>query len=233
MKNAIFYITALIIFTTFSNCKVVDDDTPIIQNTFYDFNLGIKMFDTKSEYQVNDVITLEINIPNKRMNEVQGGNSITIGNATFGLDLDINTFFPFTTNTPVFELIPEEGMVTQDGIFPEFGSASFSYGCPASDYKLRFGIRFKQAGNFLIQLHKNGTDEQIVFTDDSDCALQDVFPPPAEASIGSVIYFFDINDVNQSVYDTYINETPEALDEDIAPFITALNNKLGYFVKVN
>jgi len=214
---------------TLAGCKITSDPQPVRQ--FYAFTQDVTISNVKKEYLVNDIIWLDISVPNKQMVDLTTGQAIEVGNARFVPALDAFDPFVETDTTNKFELIPLSGEVVDGADFPVNGNALLAYGCPESSYNMKVGVKFKKAGGYFLTFHKALPSLQIFFTNSADCSLQNIFPPPPEAAIGIVTYRLDATDTNRDKLDEYAASFP-AFTGDLEVMRTAVDDKTAFFVRV-
>ncbi len=217
-----------ILFLTVASCKIGDDDTQIVRDTYF-FQQEISLTGAKKSYNVDDILWFEITIPDKKLMDTETGSLVTVGNAIFNLDLLIGSYLVLGGDDK-FELVPQEGVVNDDDEFENTGMINFSYGCPATSYNLKFGIKFKRSGGHLIYLNKDNPGLQILFTADSDCSIHNTIPPPADAAIGSISFSYGLDDMNRDVFEAFVEENN--ILNDVSGELEALADKVAYFVKV-
>jgi len=210
-------------------CKIGGDPQPVRQ--FYSFQQSVTMTNVKKEYVVDDIIWLEISVPGKQMTDITTSQTIEVGNARFVPVLDAFDPFVEANTSEKFELIPLLGEVVNGVDFPKEGTALLAYGCPESSYTLKFGVKFKKTGGYFLTFHKTLPSLQIFFTGDSDCSIQNLFPPPPEAAIGTVFYRLDATDTNRDKLDEYAAGF-SAFTGDLEAMRTAVDDKTAFFVRV-
>jgi hypothetical protein len=222
-------LTGMLALLTLAGCKIGDDPQP--ERNYYTFDQTVKMTNVKKEYVVDDIIWLEISVPDKQMVDLTSGKTIEVGNARFVPPLDVFDSFVEAGSVDKFALIPQAGEVVDDEKFIDEGFALLAYGCPEDTYSLKVGVQFIKAGGYFMTLHKLQPVLQFFFTDNSDCSVQDIFPPPPEASIGSVTYRFDAADTNRDKLDEYAAGFPD-FPGNLETMRTALDDKTAFFVRV-
>ncbi|MFQ5446010.1 MAG: hypothetical protein ACE5FF_03685 [Saprospiraceae bacterium] len=220
---------SLLALLQLAGCKISGDPQP--ERNFYSFDQTVKMTNVKKEYVADDIIWLEITVPNKQMVDLTTGQTIEVGNARFVPPLDVFDAFVEASSVDKFALIPQSGEVVEDANFADEGSALLAYGCPEPTYLLKVGIQFKKAGGYFLTFHKLEPVLQFFFTGNSDCSVQDIFPPPPEASIGSVTYKFDAADTNRDKFDEYAALFPD-FPGNLETMRAAVDNKTAFFVRV-
>lgn len=229
MKKILFALTCLLLFQCLG-CKIGDDGSQPVRQ-YYAFEQTVKIESVNKEYQVNDIIWLDIKIPNKEMVDATTGKTVKVGNARFVPVLDLYDPFAGANTDDKFVLFPNTGEVVEDKDFQDGGNALLAFGCPESSYSLRVGIQLKKEGGYFLTFHKSSPVLQFFFTESSDCSIQDVFPPPAEASIGSVVFKLDAADTNKDKMEEYAAGFP-AFTGNLATIREALDNKTAFFVRV-
>jgi len=229
MKNILLGLTCLLLFVCIG-CKIGEDGSQPVRQ-FYSFDQAVTLESVKKEYLLNDIIWLDIKIPNKEMVDLTTGKTVKVGNARFVPVLDLYDPFVADNTTDKFVLFPNTGEVVEDKDFQDGGNVLLAFGCPESSYSMRVGIQLKKEGGYFLTFHKSSPILQFFFTESSDCSIQDVFPPPAEASIGSVTFKLDASDTNKDKLDEYAAGFPN-FTGNLATIREALDNKTAFFVRV-
>jgi hypothetical protein len=208
-------------------CKIGSDQP---QRNYYVFDQKVSLSPQKKEYSPGDIIWLEINAPDKNFLDLVTASQVLVGNAEIPISVDIDWFTIPDSDPPEFDLFLQEGVLVEDEEFAENGIASFSYGCPESDYSFKVGIQLKKPGAYLLHFNWRNPYFTIFFTEESDCSIQDFALPPPEADIGSIRFIVDATDTNRDKFEEFIEE--QQIWDDMSVFYQALDNKELYFIWV-
>lgn len=213
------------------SCRI-DDDNSQPQRDIYRFAEKVKIDPVKKEYNIGDIFWLEVNFPGKELTTVDTGEDIFIGNATFFITVnaEVLTAEPVPQSDTRFDAAQQSGEIIKGDDFDTNAEATLSFGCPEATYFLRAGLQLKEKGNYVLFLNQEDGLSYIAFTEDTDCSLQDIFPPPPEADLGYVQFTFDVEDTNLDVFNDVVgadNQSP-LLNE----FRAALENKTAFFLAV-
>jgi hypothetical protein len=203
-----------------SSCKI-DTAEPTFRN-FYLFDLPVSMSNVKKEYNVMDILWLEISIPDKMLEDLDSGQDIFIGNARFPISLQAQEISNAPVDTNQVEIILQNGELSQDSLFDRNGDALFHFGCPSTTYVFKIGVQFKKPGGYLLNLNPGSTLRSIVFNETTDCSIfENTTVLPNGVDLGTVTYLFDTEDLNLDVFsdfsqsnslNTTVNEVPERID---------------------
>ena len=221
---------ASLLLSSLWGCKI-DDNTGTPQRETYNFAKGVKLDPFKKEYLEGDIFWLEVNIPGKQL-EAQGtGEDIFVSKATFFIKLEAEVLAaePTPQSNLRFNAAQESGRIIKGADFDTNAEASLAFGCPDDDYFLRAGLEFEEKGNYILFLNRNDDVSLVTFTDDSDCSLQNIFPPPPEANLGYVKFTFDVEDTNLDVFNDVVGDNPNPI---LDSFREALENKTAFFISV-
>ncbi|MEZ4953962.1 MAG: hypothetical protein R2825_10350 [Saprospiraceae bacterium] len=230
MKTKHLLIFQTLILLVFSNCKISDDNSPT--RDFYNFAVDLELDPVKKEYLNGDLFWMSTNISGKEFTDESTGNSVKVGNGKFTFRVDVFDPFVEPDQTDKFSLSDQIGEVTEVDDFAESGSAFISFGCPSNSYSMQVGIQFLKPGGYLIYLNQDTPTPQVIFTEKDDCSIIPTNQiPPDNADIGSVSYTFNVDDTNKDVFETYATGFPDST-VDLAPILTALDNRQAFFVLV-
>ena len=223
------YLFLLLGVVAFQACKI-ETAEPVFRN-FYFFDIDVDMTNVKKEYNVNDIVWLEISIPNKFIKDESTGDDIFVGNARFPISLQAQEI----TNNPIdsnqVEIILQNGELTKDSIFNRNGIASFHFGCPESTYLYKVGVQFKKTGAYILRLNPEQTVKTIVFNEFTDCSIfENTNVLPTGTDVGSVSYLFGAADLNLDVFSDFTQNN--TLNTSVNAVPGQINEKQAFFVKV-
>ena len=229
MKLKDYCLIILLVVVALSGCKL-DDESPTLRNT-YNFIEDITLEPFKKEYNQGDILWLEVRLPNKMLQDVDSGESQFISNARFNVTLhtELLEIEPLPQVSSRFDIAMQSGELFKEDDFETTGNSTLFYGCPDNGYVLRAGLQLKEAGNYVLFLNRDIGATLITFTDDSDCSLQNIIPPPAEANLGYVQYFFETDDTNLDVFESLIGTTS---NPQLERYREALATKKALFLSV-
>ncbi len=229
MENKLLFVFAFLGMLSFQSCKL-DDETANIRETYF-FNQGITLDPLKAEYSEGDILWMEVRIPDKMLQDIETSKDIFVSNAKFNvaINTEVVGFDPLPQAPVRFDLAMQSGTLFKEEDFENTANATLFFGCPDNTYILRAGLQLKEVGNYILFLNQEPGASLITFTEDSDCGLQEMFPPPAEADLGYVQFTFDVEDTNLDVFNGLVgNETSPLLDS----YREALENKTALFISV-
>ncbi|MCB0562775.1 MAG: hypothetical protein KDD01_00200 [Phaeodactylibacter sp.] len=229
MKNKLLFAFAFLGILSFQSCKL-DDETADIRETYF-FNQGITLDPFKTEYSEGDIFWMEVRIPDKVLQDLETSKDIFVSNAKFNvaINTEVVEFDPLPQSPVRFDISMQNGTLFKEADFENTANATLFFGCPDNTYILRAGLQLKEVGNYMLFLNQEQGASLITFTGDSDCSLQDIFPPPAEADLGYVQFTFDVEDTNLDVFNSLVgSETSPLLDS----YREALENKTAFFISV-
>jgi hypothetical protein len=226
MKNLLFLSFSLL---AIAGCKIGDDG--VANHKFYSFAQEVSLSNVKKEYAAGDILWLEVNKAGKTFNDVTSGEAVLVKNAKFVFYLDVTNHFSSFTNDDKFNLIKQTGKVLSEGEFSEKGLATLSFGCPDQSYTFKMGVQFLKPGGYIVWLNNVQNPPQIFFTDTENCAVQDQFPPPAEASFASITMTFNVADTNRDKLDEYAAANP-GTSADLNALRKAVDEKMAFFAWV-
>ena len=230
MNQNLRLIAATLFLLALWGCKI-DDGSSQPQRNIYNFQKGVSLDPFKKEYNVGDIFWMEVTIPGKTMEDLVTGEDILISNATFNIILssEVLSEAPTPQSSIRFDAVQQSGELVKGEDFENNADASLRFGCPEDDYNMRIGLQLKEEGNYLLFLNKEEVVTLVFFTDDSDCTIQNIFPPPAEADLGNVLFTFDVEDNNLDVFESLVGTAQNPVIES---YRKALENKTAFFLPV-
>ena len=229
MTKKLLFAFAFLGMLSFQSCKL-DDETANLRETYF-FDQGITLDPLKTEYSEGDIFWMEVRIPDKMLQDLETSKDIFVSNARFNVPIktEVVEFDPLPQAPTRFDLTMQSGTAFKEDDFENTANATLFFGCPDNTYILRAGLQLKEVGNYMLFLNQEQGASLITFTGDSDCSLQDIFPPPAEADLGYVQFTFDVEDTNLDVFNSLVgSETSPLLDS----YREALENKTAFFISV-
>lgn len=231
MKNRLLLMVPSLLLASLWSCNIDDEGSqPVREN--YNFAEVVKIDPIKKEYNVGDIFWLEVNIPGKELQDLDSGENIFIGNATFflAINAEVLSAEPAPQSDSRFDAAQQSGEIIKGDGFDTNAEATISFGCPEDTYFMRAGLQLKERGNYVLFLNREDSFSFIAFTEDTDCSLQDIFPPPPQAALGAIRFTFDVEDTNLDVFNDVVGEDNQSplLNE----FRAALENKTAYFLAV-
>jgi hypothetical protein len=228
MKQTLIYMFVGILFLGFMSCDIGEDQP---DRNLYAFSQPVSISPEKDEYLVGDIFNIEINVPGKTFQDINTGENISVGNARFALNtrMEVLQADPISEDSILFDFILQEGEAEENSDFDVSGEVSIKYGCPETDYVLQVGYQFISKGNYLLVLNDLDLPSLIIFSDDSDCSLQNTIPPPDNADQAFVSYFFESIDVNLEEFNEIANT---GNDPNINYYQNLLETRSAYFFKV-
>lgn len=230
MKKKFLLAAATLFLLGMWSCKIDDDSSQPVRN-IYNFEKGIVLDPLKKEYSVGDIFWMNVNIPGKMLKDLATSEDIFISNATIYINLSAEALSidPIPQSSVRFDAFQQAGKLVKEDGFDANANASLIFGCPEDSYSLRAGLQLKEKGNYVLFLNKEEVISLIFFTDDSDCSLQDIFPPPPEADLGNLFFTFDVEDNNLDVFESLVGTTQNPAIES---YRKALENKTAFFLPV-
>lgn len=228
MRRSLSMLTGFLFLASLWSCKI-ESNQPT--RNIYNFNQELSLSTVKKEYSVGDFFRIEVSIANNTLKDIASGADIRIDNATFNVssDMEVIQIEPLPASIDRFDLIIQNGQADKDDNFPQTGDALLKYGCPENSYTMAIGYQFKQRGNYLLRLNPERLSSLIFFTDNGNCSIQDLFPPPPEADLGNVYYTFDVEDNNLDVFNALVGTATDAVTEE---YRQALEDKRAFFIPV-
>lgn len=230
MKNKFLVAIGTLLLLATGSCRLPPPPEP--QGTVYFFEKSLKISTVKKEYSVGDTLWVEASLPNRILRDQQTQRDILIRNAAFNLTtkIDFLAIEPVPLLVERYDILIEAGEASKDELFPQNGDAVLGYGCPDSEYSLRVGFLFKQAGNYVFLLNPDRLVSFIFFDDTDNCAIQNIFPPPNDADWANVYYDFEVEDSNLDVFDEIVGD----MDNDplIEDYRERLELKRAFFLSV-
>lgn len=230
MKNYLLPAAAAFFLLSLWSCRI-DDNSSQPQRNIYNFRKGVSLDPFKKEYNVGDIFWMEVDIPGKKLTDLASNEDIFISNATFTIILssEVLAAAPQPQSSVRFDAVQEKGALVKGEDFETDAGAAVSFGCPEDTYSFRVGLQLKEEGNYLLFLNRDEVVTLAFFTDDSDCSIQNIFPPPAEADLGNVLFTFDVEDTNLDVFNSLVGS---AASPAIESYRDALENKTAFFLPV-
>lgn len=215
---------------TFSAC--LDEDSSPIDRKFYEFEEGIALSGVKKDYNLQDILFLEVSISDKTLLDSKSNEDIFVSNAVFPVLIEAIDMDKEADDTEKFALLVQNGTVIEDADFETEGIASMTFGCPESDYNFRTGVQFLETGNYLVYVNRETEFSQIVFNESSNCDIHLLSTPPTDATVASIRFTYNSTDVNADLFEQYLTEN-EIETTAVAEHVTALEEKRAFFVKVD
>ncbi len=230
MKNKFLLMALSLFLLGLWSCKLDDEGNQPVRN-IYNFKQGVSLDPFKKEYSVGDIFWMEVDIPGKTLKDLASGENIFISNAAFKIILssEVVSVDPLPQSSVRFDAIQQSGTLVKGEDFETDAGAALDFGCPEDTYTLRAGLQFKEEGNYLLFLNREEVVTLVFFTGDSDCSLQNTFPPPSEADLGNILFTFDVEDTNLDVFNTLVGST---VNPTIDSYRKALEDKTAFFISV-
>ena len=94
---------------------------------------------------------------------------------------------------------------------------------------MRVGIRWPEAGGFLVFFQEDEAPSQILFIEEEDCSHFEREVRETATRFATVFYRFDAADTNRDVFDDFVGG---AIWSDVSDFEQALDDKEAFFVLV-
>ena len=165
------------------------------------------------------------------LRDIISGEDIFVSNARFAVILssEVLSADPMPQSSVRFDAVQQTGELIKLELFEKNAGATLRFGCPEDAYSLRVGLQLREQGNYLLFLNKEEVTTLVFFTEDSDCSIQNLFPPPAEADLGNVLFTFEEEDNNLDVFDSL---AVSPLSPTLEAYREALVNKTAFFLPV-
>jgi hypothetical protein len=212
------------------SCKI-ETVEPTFRN-FYTFDIPVSMNNVKMEYNANDIVWLEISIPDKMISDVETMEEVFVGNARFPLEISAEEISKSPADSNQVSMILQNGTLLIDSSFHSNGINYLTFGCPESNYLFKAGIQFKKPGAYLLSLNPVELAKSVVFNESTDCNIylnQTILPKGTD--VASVSYKFEGMDLNLEVFNDFANGN--SINRDQAEVENQIAEKQVFFVKVN